>query len=221
MQLSIQTDSGGYPSGQKLGYTGTYANAASLGTFPVLTFTAQPQLTYGTTYHLVFEQVAPSQGMTSVNDLHDRVAPPDGLTIFPLQKPTLASIRYQNNAWVVMSGYIPVYELIYADGVAKGQPWMGAGRPNQQIIGGGKVARQSFTMYGSAATVYGVYFGFFRDGAVGPVTIRITNSSNRTLAQTSIDGNQATVAKQGDDAPCTGSTPRSAPRLSPRTAHTT
>ena len=132
VQISIQTDSGGYPSGQKLGYTGVYANAATLGLYPVYTFSAQPQLVYGTTYHLVFQQVAASQGMTSVNDLADWVAPPDGLSIFPLQKSTLASIRYQNNAWKVMPGQIPIYELTYADGTAKGQPMMGGGRPDQQ-----------------------------------------------------------------------------------------
>ena len=69
MQLSIQTDSGGYPSGQKIGYTSVYANAANLGLYPVYTFASQPSLVYGTTYHLVFEQLASSHGMISVNDL--------------------------------------------------------------------------------------------------------------------------------------------------------
>ena len=140
-------------------------------------FTTQPQLTYGTTYHLVFEQLTPNVGKVSVNDLHDWTPPPDGLVIFPLQKSKLASIRYENNAWRVMPGYIPIYELAYTDGVAKGQSWMDGGRGCFQNIGGGNVARQSFTMYDrAAATVYGVYFAFFRTGSVGPVTISLTNS---------------------------------------------
>ena len=178
-----------------------YANAATLGNFPLYTFTAQPRLTYGTTYHLVFEQVAASQGMTSVNDLADWVAPPDGLSIFPLQKSTLASIRYQNNAWKVMPGQIPIYELTYADGTAKGQPMMGGGRPDQQPIAGGNMARQSFDMYGPSATVYGIYFALYRTAAVGPLTIRITNSSNKVLFQTSVDGNQVSTSSSGDTSP--------------------
>ncbi len=201
VQISIQTNSGGYPSGQKLGYTGVYANAATLGLYPVYTFSAQPQLVYGTTYHLVFQQVAASQGMTSVNDLADWVAPPDGLSIFPLQKSTLASIRYQNNAWKVMPGQIPIYDLTYADGTAKGQPMMGGGRPNQQPIAGGNMARQSFDMYGPSATVYGIYFALYRTAAVGPLTIRITNSSNKVLFQTSVDGNQVSTSSSGDTSP--------------------
>jgi hypothetical protein len=86
--------------------------------------------------------------------------------------------------------------------VAKGQPWMDGGRDCQRIISGGNVARQSFSMYDlPPVTVTGVYFAFFRDGSVGPVTIRLTDAANRTLSQTSIDGNQASVASEGDDAP--------------------
>jgi hypothetical protein len=201
IQLSIQTDSGGRPSGQKLGSTAVYPNAAKLGKFPELPFTSQPTLNYGVTYHLVFEQLAREQGKVSVNDLHDWAAPADGPTIFPLEKGKLASIRFESNAWRVMPGYIPIYEIVYTDGVAKGQPWMDGGRGCQRNIGGGSAARQSFTMYDMAATVRGVYFAFFRDGSVGPITIRLTDSANRTLSQTSIDGNQASVAKAGDDAP--------------------
>jgi hypothetical protein len=201
IQLSIQTDSNGVPSGQKLGYTAVHPNAASLGKFPELPFTSQPTLAYGVTYHLVFEQLAAEQGKVSVNDLHDWAAPADGNMIFPLQKDTLASIRYENNAWRVMPGYIPIYELTYTDDVAKGQPWMDGGRDCQRLIGGGGVARQTFTMYDMGVTVTGVYFAFFRDGAVGPVTIRLTDSANRTLSQTSIDGNQASVSSKGDDTP--------------------
>ncbi len=202
IQLSIQTDNGGYPSGVKLGTTAAYANAASLGKFPELPFTTQPQLTYGTTYHIVFEQLTPNVGKVSVNDLHDWTPPPDGLVIFPLLKSKLASIRYENNAWRVMPGYIPIYELVYTDGVAKGQSWMDGGRGCFQNIGGGNVARQSFTMYDrAAATIYGVYFAFFRTGTVGPVTISLTNSGGSALSTATIDGDQASISTQGDNAP--------------------
>jgi hypothetical protein len=182
IRLSIQTDKGGVPSGQKLGYTAA----------------VQPRLTYGTTYHIVFEQLAPNVGKVSVNDLHDWTPPPDGLVIFPLLKSKLASIRYENNAWRVMPGYIPIYELVYTDGVAKGQPWMDGGRSCFQNIGGGNVARQTFVMYDTSVTVRGVYFAFFRNGSVGTVTIRLTNNGNQTLSQATIDGNRATYATAGD-----------------------
>ncbi len=201
IQLSIQTDNGGYPSGVKLGTTAAYANAASIGHFPKLPFTTQPQLTYGTTYHIVFEQLTPNVGKVSVNDLHDWTPPPDGLVIFPLLKSKLASIRFENNAWRVMPGYIPIYELVYTDGIAKGQPWMDGGRGCFQNIGGGNVARQSFTMYDRAATVTGVYFAFFRTGTVGPVTISLTSSGGTALSTATIDGNQASISTEGDNSP--------------------
>ncbi len=201
IRLSIQTDKGGYASGQKLGTTAAYDNAASLGKFPELPFTTQPQLTYGTTYHIVFEQLSQYTGKVSVNDLHDWTPPPDGLVIFPLQKDTLASIRYENNAWRVMPGYIPIYELTYTDGVAKGQPWMDGGRSSFANIGGGNIARQPFSMYNSSATVTGVYFAFFRTGTVGPVTISLTNAAGAPLSQATIDGNQASISTEGDNTP--------------------
>ncbi len=201
IQLSIQTDSGGYASGQKLGTTAAYANAASLGNFPELAFTTQPQLTYGTTYHLVFEQLTPNVGKVSVNDLHDWTPPPDGLVIFPLEKSKLASIRYENSAWRVMPGYIPIYELTYTDGVAKGQCWMDGGRGCFQNIGGGNVARQTFTMWDTSVTVHGVYFAFFRTGSVGTVTISLTNSAGTALSTATIDGNQASTSTEGDNSP--------------------
>ena len=218
IQLSIQTDSGGVPSGQKLGTTAAYANAASLGNFPELPFTTQPQLTYGTTYHLVFEQLTPNVGKVSVNDLHDWTPPPDGLVIFPLQKSKLASIRYENNAWRVMPGYIPIYELTYTDGVAKGQPWMDGGRGCHQNIGGGNVARQTFAMWDTSATVTGVYFAFFRNGSVGTVTIRLTNTAIRPSPRPPSTATRRALPRRATTRPCAGSTPRSAPRPSPRAA---
>ena len=203
VQISIQTNSGGYPSGQKIGYTSVYANAANLGLYPVYTFASQPSLVYGTTYHLVFEQLAREPGhdlgqrprltgrrrpTASRSSPSRRARSPASATSEQCLEgdaradPDLrAHLRRRHRQGPAHDGRRPAQPAAHRRR-QHGPPELHDLRPR----------RPPSTASTSPSTA---------PASVGPLTVRITDASNKVLFQTSVDGNQVSSSSSGDTSP--------------------
>ncbi len=117
IQMTIETDKAGFPSGSAIGsvrYTPNRTSTAHATSFTEHAFGAAVTLTPGTYYHLVYRNVGtlPQSNFMSVNDVysyaaHEQPALPEGMYV---------SMRRPGGSWSIDRRYLPVMDLRYADG---------------------------------------------------------------------------------------------------------
>lgn len=183
IRISIQTDSGGMPSGTMLAYY-DHTPGATSDTFPLTTFSSPPSLTAGTVYHVVFDNLdaSPTTNFISVDFVLQYNPRPD-----PLQ-PKFSkdfAVCYQSAttpAWTEWSGYTPLLQLNYDGGDVQGQSYMQIDISNDRIIeGANNMVREVFTVSGGNKTVSGAYVRVNRTSGTEDLTLTLETSGGTAI----------------------------------------
>lgn len=177
-RVGIQTDDGTSnhrPTGTWLGY-GTYSPGNPGGDWEkwdTITFSNRPTLTEGTIYHLVFENIHASQATNyfSVNcaftfeSLTPRypLDPDDLLGVFGTHYPS------SSGQWQLQGGFLPCFDLLYANGVHDGIAYVNNRRNDSRAIGGNNQVRERFTS-AVTGTFTGAWLRMNRQSGSGNVT---------------------------------------------------
>lgn len=188
LSVEIHGDAGGNPSGKALTSTEVIVGPANIARFPEIAFRQQVRLNEGTVYHLVFRQHAPSEGVISINDVHC-YAEPQPRTAYGYWQDSLASLEWRNGRWRVLTGQIPIFELYYTDGTARGQSWMNGGRSGTTFIEGSTIVRQEFRP-GSTRQVASVSLCAFHKSGSGNLLLQLRDEGGSVLDQTSVASSQ-------------------------------
>lgn len=146
--VHICEDAGGVPNlSRKVGSTPLQTAAYGLGDAPLVSFQTPVPLTFGQTYHIVWEQVAVSRGWLSIDDLWS-FAPTTPRSAYPLQGNALASLMHipSTDEFRLRPEQVPIHELHYSDGVVKGQGYTFGCNTEKRLIDGGRQVRQVFTV---------------------------------------------------------------------------
>jgi len=159
--------------------------------FYVMKFASPPWLTAGGLYHLVFKNIAasPTTNYLSVDDLYQEVPPsPEQPTTNDADCAVLLS--EVGHPWAVRSGYTPIYELDFSNGVSEGvgyiEGWVGAPR----YISGTKAVRETFTISGSQVTVASVGVRVARVSGTAPLKLRLEHANGALIDEISVPATQ-------------------------------
>ena len=191
IRITVETDEAGRPSGTILAAV-TFAPGNPGGAWEkqdALPFKVPAELTLGTIYHVVLENVSPSpvQDYISVNEgyTYDSMVPRQ-----PLFSDDFAVLHDEGDGWVELSNDTPVMDLTYADGHHDGNAYFAIVADYYAVISGDGMARERFTVSGSDRTVTTATVRVKRVGGSSPLAIALETSDGTDLALGSIDAGQ-------------------------------
>ncbi len=183
IRASIQTDSGGVPSGTILSsLTWSPSNpGGDWENWNLLTFPSPATLTKGQRYHLVFENVSasPTANWISLNALYYWGGP-----LTPRQPAfadDLAVLRAAPSSWGVQSSDTPIFDLAYANGTHDGFAYVGTLWPNWGSISGSAMVREHITVSGGNRTVTSAGVKLKRISGSSALTIRLENGDGSLI----------------------------------------
>jgi hypothetical protein len=199
LEVSLQTDRSGAPSGTVLAST-AIASAASLATFPVITFAAPATLTAGQRYHLVFRNTdpAPTVNFISIDGLY--VAPP---VLTPRQprydEADWAQLMNEGSGWVLRPEYTPILALAYANGAREGVGYIEVWVNASKAISGLARAREAFTVSGGDRVVASASIRLMRLSGGSPLTVRLAAADGTLVAGGTIPAAAVPIGIPGED----------------------
>jgi hypothetical protein len=186
MQVSVQTDNGGVPSGTVLAST-NFANVGSWPIFPVIGFSPAPNLTAGVLYHIVFRNTDPSPLVNFISIDGTWVATPI-LTPRQAKYPDSdwGQLMNTGSGWQIRPEYTPIMALTYANGASEGMGYMEVWVGQAKTISGVAQAREAFTVSGGTRTISTLSVRLQRIAGSSPLTVRLERSDGSLVAQGSI-----------------------------------
>jgi hypothetical protein len=199
IQISVQPDGDGSPSGDTLAST-TIAPSDDAGL--VVSFPSPASLTAGQLYHIVFRNVdaAPTVNFVSVDSLYVY-----GSTLTPRQ-PMYSDtdwaqlVNYNDGrGWQISPRFTPILNLTYANGEVAGVGYMEVWVYDYQVISGTKTVRETFTVSGASRQVSSVAVRLRRTSGSSPLTLRLETSSGALVAQTSVPATSIAASAPGGD----------------------
>jgi len=166
--------------------------------FYAVRFSANPAITAGQLYHLVFknEDTNPTVNFLSVDDLYQAVpVTPSQPTISNVDQAVLLSEDSQT--WTTRAGYTPIYELHLTDGNCEGvgyiEGWVGAPQP----VSGSRAVRETITVTGSEVKVASAAIRLARVAGSDPLVVRLENSDGTLIEQGSIQASDIPETSEG------------------------
>ena len=181
--VSIQTNSGGLPTGTILG-SHQYSPIGSASDAGITTtFDSPVALSVGTLYHLVLENLtgSPASNYMSFNCSHS----------WELNDPLQfrsgddAAFHYKPGAgaWILRPTHTPTVSFAYADGSHSGFGYMEFYPTNQASISGANWIRQTMTVTGGSKVVDGVFIRLKRStaGGTNDVTVRLETGAGSLI----------------------------------------
>jgi hypothetical protein len=210
IRCSIQTDSGGNPSGTVLGtlqWSPGNPNQAwevwTLHTFPT-----PVAMTAGTLYHLVFENVAadPVNNWISFNVLFHYGSTPTPRTAAFTDD--FATLYATTAGWKLEVPDVPIFDLAYANGQHDGQAYIGTLADRYGLINGANnMAREKFTVSGGDRQVQKAHIRCRRISGTGPLTVALVNGDGSLIISGTVASSQvATGVLPGPGAALQGDT---------------
>lgn len=186
VQITVQTDSGGNPSGNILATTSIQTgNPVNIGYLPLVTFTTPATLTSGQYYHIVFKNIDPSPTINyvSINSLFTF-----GSVVIQPKIPTGEWSQRLNtgSGWSVRQNFNPILALNYSNGVSEGMGYMEVWINAPKTISGAAKARELFTSSVSES-INTVGIRLRRISGTSPLIITLEDSLGTQINQTSID----------------------------------
>jgi len=168
--------------------------------FYTLKFSTPPTLTAGQIYHMVFKNTDPSPGTNflSVDALYelDFSAPVQD----SISSTDAAVLLSNGGGWKPRSGYTPIYQLDFANGVTEGigyiEGWIGAPMP----ISGTNAVRETFTVSGGDVHVSSVAVRVARVNGNDALTVRLENANGTLIEQGSIPATAIPSSNSGSPA---------------------
>ncbi len=196
LELSIQPDSGGFPSGTKLA-TATWVpgNPGAGGYLKRLAFGSPPSITAGQYYHAVWTNTdaSPTVNFVSVNFAftYNLLTPRQPFT-------TDADLRGAvkvSGVWDILSNDTPDVDVTCADGNHLGNAYFEVNLGYTAVFGGtSNLIRERFTVTGGNRTVTKVWARVGRQAGTGPITFRLESSSGTLIEQGSVAAGTAIIA---------------------------
>ncbi|HVN12683.1 MAG TPA: hypothetical protein VMT69_11365 [Kineosporiaceae bacterium] len=190
-RVDLVPEVGGVPSSTILG---SISVAHPTSDFPVYSFSPAVPVTAGTVYDLVFTDTDASP---TVNFVSLDLAYVFNATT-PRQPGTGdadfgALRRFGAGAWSVQSGYTPILDLTYSNGVHQGNGYMEVEETSPVYIGGAKTARERFTP-AISQTVSRAAIRVARTSGSGSLTLRLADAAGNTIDSCSVDASSVPVA---------------------------
>lgn len=179
IRCTIQTDSGGVPSGTVLATLDVVHPASD---FPLKTFSSPPTLTAGTLYHLVFTNIdgSPNTNFVSIDHIWTRNATiPRQPTIPDTDWAVLEKIG--SGAWAVAGNYTPIVDFTYGNGAHQGIGYMENEDTALSITGSNYMVRERLVVSGGDRVVTGAGVRVARASGSGPLTVRLENSAGTLI----------------------------------------
>jgi hypothetical protein len=198
LDISVQGDRGGVPSGTVLAST-AIPNAAALAFFPLITFGAPAALTAGELYHIVFRNTdpAPTVNYVSINGLY--VARP---ALGPHQPryddADWAQLMNSGSGWLVRPEYTPILALSYANGAREGVGYIEVWVDAYKTISGLARAREVFTVSGGDRLVASASIRLMRLSGSSPLTVRLEAADGTQVAVSTIAASDIPVGTPGN-----------------------
>jgi hypothetical protein len=180
MSITVQTDSGGYPSGTVLASVGFVPQGVE--DWPVINFSTPASLTAGQLYHIVFKSTDsnPAVNFSSVNNLYQGTADEPRQPEFSDTDWGLEVRETPSSSWWTRPDYTPSLGLYYANGVAAGVGYAYIG--SSATISGSSEVRETFTISGADRTISSVGIRLNSVSGSDPLTVRLQSSSGATIA---------------------------------------
>ena len=191
MQISVQTDSGGIPSGDVLASL-TFSPGNPSGNWEnkeALTFPNPAQLTKGVLYHIVFRN-PDSSGATnyiSVNEVYQYLALADRQPYFSND---FAVLNNQGSGWGVLPHDTPAMDLTYGNGFHDGNAYTSLVANYYSEISGVQMSREKFTVSGSTRLVSSAAVRVKRVYGSSPLTVRLEGSNGTVLGTGTASGTE-------------------------------
>jgi hypothetical protein len=192
-QITIHTDDGTASHNPSSTVLATYVmtNVLSLSSparyFYTVKFSAPPTLTAGQIYHMVFKNIDanPTVNFLSVDAMYEINA--TGLQAPINSDPTdLALLLNEGGGWTIRSGYTPIYQLQFQNGVTEGMGYMEAWVAAPEPISGTRAVRESFTVSGSDVSFASLGIRVARVNGSDPLVVRLENSDGSLIEEGSI-----------------------------------
>jgi hypothetical protein len=197
IQVTVQTDNGGVPSGTVLASTVHYPGAANgsginPGRFSLVTFSAPASLTAGTLYHLVFRNIHadPVNNFSSMNLTYTYSAASPRQPKFP-DADYAVGMKVGSNAWQVPwtghgGSYSPILDLTYGNGTHQGQGYMEPELNSPAITGANNMVRERFTVSGGSRVVTSASVRLAKTSGTGNLVVRLEDSNGALIDSASI-----------------------------------
>ena len=181
MEVSVQTDRAGLPSGTVLA-SARIARGGRLPLFPLVAFTEPPKLTAGQLYHIVFRNTdpAPTVNYLSINALFARAATSPHQPKYA--DSDWAQLMDSGNGWVERPDYTPILSLNYANGAHEGVGYMEVWVDASKSISGAARAREAFTVSGGDRLVGSVSIRLMRTSGSSPLAVRLEAADGTLVA---------------------------------------
>ena len=161
--------------------------------FPLLTFGSPANVTSGTLYHIVFENIdpAPMANYTSLNTL----------TLWPQtalnpEQPFATNLDWNTfystspyTTWNIAPGNFtqtPIMEYYYTDNYSTGMSYMEVWSDNPKNISGGSGVGETFTVSGSDRNVTGVKVWMRKISGTGSLNITLERTNGTLIEQGSV-----------------------------------
>jgi hypothetical protein len=201
IKASLQTDSGGNPSGTILGsVTWSPGNPGTAEDKAHHTLSSAVPLTTGTIYHLVCENTdaSPTVNYVSVNMvLHWN---PASTPRQPAFSDDFAVLR-KTAAWGLQNGYIPVFDITYSNGQHDGNMYFAVIIGNYALIGGtSNMARSRWTAP-STETYQAANVQVRRNSGSADLVVRLEQGDGTLIESVSIPASSIPIVAPGAESP--------------------
>lgn len=202
IRMTVETDSGGLPSGNVLA-TYDFVPGSPSPNFLTRSFSSPPSLTAGSLYHIVHTNIdaSPTVNFVSVDGVFnfDPVSPRQPR--WPSDEWVMCR-KFGTGPWSVVGNYTPILQLTYGSGAVHGQGYAQVNLSDYGVISGTtSMVRQRITPTASQ-TVLGAAVRMAKTSGTGNVLVRLETSGGTvidsfTASTTAVPTRTPTVA---DDA---------------------
>ncbi len=185
IEVTVQTDASGTPSGTTLATT-TFTPGSEGAAGRVVTFPSPATLTAGQLYHIVFKNVDPSPtvNFASVNSLYVSSA---SVPRQPSVSDTdWAQLMNDGRGWQLRPQYTPILNLTYANGEVAGVGYMEVWVNSPRTISGNMSVREAFTVSSSDRQISSVAVRLRRTGGSSPLVVRLETATGVLIEQGTI-----------------------------------
>jgi hypothetical protein len=198
MSVTVQSDSGGYPSGTILASASFVPQ--NVENWPVLNFSSPASLTAGKIYHIVFKSTDsnPAANFSSVNNLYQGTADVPRDPLFPDSDWGLEIKESSGSSWWTRPDYTPILGLYYSGGEVDGVGYAYIG--SDATVSGSSMARETFTVSGGDKTFSTVGIRVRSMSGSDPLTVRLETSGGTAIDTVTIP---ASALKSGQWATAT------------------
>ncbi len=205
MTVQVRPDNGsGQPHASTVLSTMSFnpvAYADNTEIYDLKTFSSPANLTAGNIYYIVFSN-PDTNNFISVNNIYNYN--PNTPRQPRFADTDFAIMESYSNAWSfhTLNYYMPVVDLVYANGVIDGQCYYESMNPQSQDISGtNSRIRENMLVSGGDQSVTGVYARVRRTSGTSPLILTLKNSAGTAIDSVSIPYSSIPVSAGGVDAP--------------------